>query len=414
MRSWTDLEIFLKKVSLRVSTSKYNRMKQVNDVSLHLQDKWELFGPVGPDPREIWSRLDRWGDQADIQPNEVQAAVRAALFGAGADCQPLWKRPGILAYLQKLTLETSNRRAAICFALGFWEIWPEDTMGFNDLVKSIKAVKQLDPALSDSFKRGYFERGFCESIGKRVPDSRFLEPYAEERTELFRRPSMNMFRRIWRARFPQYGEMMKNVFMPVQSVAIAKGNATFAPRCDRLKQRLDFINQDSRINNRLIDESLINEFGHAILEPFLDKFATKMLPDEKEQVLIVDFFERIIGPSAQLHDRRFSTLDDELKTLLKRWMNGRKLNWAFDVIDSATRRQIDNAKTEQWMKRREYWQGIWSKGYIDEIQVFMRKRLADEYRFQHPDMPTPCWSPSWHLCDCHYAHPPGQQSHSGY
>ena len=90
------------------------------------------------------------------------------------------------------------------------------------------------------------------------------------------------------------------------------------------------INQDSRINNRLIDESLINEFGHAILEPFLDKFATKMLPDEKEQVLIVDFFERIIGPSAQLHDRRFSTLDDELKTLLKRWMNGRKLNWAFD------------------------------------------------------------------------------------
>lgn len=55
MRSWTDLEIFLKKVSLRVSTSKYNRMKQVNDVSLHLQDKWELFGPVGPDPREIWS-----------------------------------------------------------------------------------------------------------------------------------------------------------------------------------------------------------------------------------------------------------------------------------------------------------------------------------------------------------------------
>ena len=386
MRSWTDLEIFLKKVSLRVSTSKYNRMKQVNDVSLHLQDKWELFGPVGPDLREIWPRLDRWGDQADIQPNEVQAAVRAALFGAGADCQPLWKRPGILAYLQKLTLETSNRRAAICFALGFWEIWPEDTMGFNDLVKSIKAVKQLDPALSDSFKRGYFERGFCESIGKRVPDSRFLEPYAEERTELFRRPSMNMFRRIWRARFPQYGEMMKNVFMPVQSVAIAKGNATFAPRCDRLKQRLDFINQDSRINNRLIDESLINEFGHAILEPFLDKFATKMLPDEKEQVLIVDFFERIIGPSAQLHDRRFSTLDDELKTLLKRWMNGRKLNWAFDVIDSATRRQIDNAKTEQWMKRREYWQGIWSKGYIDEIQVFMRKRLADEYRFQHPDI----------------------------
>lgn len=107
MRSWTDLEIFLKKVSLRVSTSKYNRMKQVNDVSLHLQDKWELFGPVGPDLREIWSRLDRWGDQADIQPNEVQAAVRAALFGAGADCQPLWKRPGILAYLQKLTLETT-------------------------------------------------------------------------------------------------------------------------------------------------------------------------------------------------------------------------------------------------------------------------------------------------------------------
>ncbi|WP_455764560.1 hypothetical protein, partial [Sutterella wadsworthensis] len=38
-------------------------MKQVNDVSLHLQDKWELFGPVGPDLREIWSRLDRWGDQ---------------------------------------------------------------------------------------------------------------------------------------------------------------------------------------------------------------------------------------------------------------------------------------------------------------------------------------------------------------
>ena len=121
-------------------------------------------------------------------------------------------------------------------------------MGFNDLVKSIKAVKQLDPALSDSFKRGYFERGFCESIGKRVPDSRFLEPYAEERTELFRRPSMNMFRRIWRARFPQYGEMMKNVFMPVQSVAIAKGNATFAPRCDRLKQRLDFINLGSRVD----------------------------------------------------------------------------------------------------------------------------------------------------------------------
>lgn len=38
-------------------------MKQVNDVSLHLQDKWELFGPVGPDLREIWSRLDRWRDQ---------------------------------------------------------------------------------------------------------------------------------------------------------------------------------------------------------------------------------------------------------------------------------------------------------------------------------------------------------------
>ena len=269
MRSWTDLEIFLKKVSLRVSTSKYNRMKQISDVSLRLQDQWEFFGPVGPDLREIWSRLDRQGDQADIQPNEVQAAVRATLFGAGADCQPLWKRPGILTYLQKLTLETTNRRAAICFALGFWEIWPEDTMGFNDLVKSIKAVKQLDPALSDAFKQGYFERGFCASIGKRVPDSDLLEPYAEERTKLFRRPSMNMFRRIWRARFPQYGEMMKKVF----SVAATKGNVQ---RHALLKQRLDFINQDSRINTRLIDETLINEFGHAILEPFLDKFAAKM------------------------------------------------------------------------------------------------------------------------------------------
>lgn len=379
MRSWTDLEIFLKKVSLRVSTSKYNRMKQISDVSLRLQDQWEFFGPVGPDLREIWSRLDRQGDQADIQPNEVQAAVRATLFGAGADCQPLWKRPGILTYLQKLTLETTNRRAAICFALGFWEIWPEDTMGFNDLVKSIKAVKRLDPALSDAFKQGYFERGFCASIGKRVPDSDLLEPYAEERTKLFRRPSMNMFRRIWRARFPQYGEMMKKVF----SVAATKGNVQ---RHALLKQRLDFINQDSRINTRLIDETLINEFGHAILEPFLDKFAAKMLPDENEQALIVDFFERIVGSAAQLHDRRFSRLDEELRTLLKRWMNGRKLNWAFDVIDSATRRQIDHVKAEQWMKRRDYWQGIWSKGYVDEIQVFMRKRLADEYRFQHPDI----------------------------
>ncbi len=386
MRSWTDLDIFLKKVSFRVSTSKYNRMKQISDVSLRLQDKWEFFGPVGPDLREIWSRLDRLGDQADIQPNEVQIAVRAALFGAGADCQPLWKRPGILTYLQKLTLETSNRRAAICFALGFWEIRPEDTMGFNDLVKSIKAVKQLDPALSDAFKRGYFERGFCESIGKRVPDSSFLEPYAEERTKLFRRPSMNMFRRIWRARFSHYGEMMKNVFMPVQSVSIAKGKATFATRCDRLKQRLDFINQDSRINNRIIDESLINEFGHAMLEPFLNTPGAAMLPTENEQALVVDFFERIVGSAAQLHDRRFSRLDEDLKTLLKRWMNGRKLNWAFDVIDSATRRQFDNAMAQQWMKRRDYWQEIWSKGYIDDIQVFMMKSYLNEYRYQHPDI----------------------------
>ena len=361
-------------------------MKQINDVSLRLQDKWEFFGPVGPDLREIWSRLDRLGDQADIQPNEVQVAVRAALFGAGADCQPLWKRPGILTYLQKLTLETTNRRAAICFALGFWEIWPEDSMGFNDLFNAIDAVKELDPSLSEAFKRDYFDRYFCELIGKRVPDSDLLEPYAEKCTEAFRRPSMTMFRRIWRARFPQYGEMMKNVFMPVQSVAIAKGKATFAPRCDRLKQRLYFINQDSRIKNQLIDETLINEFGFAILEPFLNTHGAVILPDVNEQALIVEFFERIIGSAAQLHDRRFNTLDVELKKLLKRWMNGRKLNWAFDVIDSATRRQFDNVKAQQWRDRRSYWYEFWSKGFIDDIQVFMMKNYLNEYRYQHPDI----------------------------
>lgn len=38
------------------------------------------------------------------------------------------------------------------------------------------------------------------------------------------------------------------------------------------------------------------------------------------------------------------------------------------------------------MKRRDYWQEIWSKGYIDDIQVFMMKSYLNEYRYQHPDI----------------------------
>uniref|UniRef100_UPI002622AFAE EH signature domain-containing protein n=1 Tax=uncultured Sutterella sp. TaxID=286133 RepID=UPI002622AFAE len=220
---------------------------------------------------------------------------------------------------------------------------------------------------------------FCKSIGESVQENVLLEPYAEECTQLFRRPSMNMFRRIWRARFSQYTEMMVKVF----SVAEAKGDVQ---RYVQLKQLLDFINQDSRINNQLIDETLIDKFGFAILEPFLDIRGAAILPTDKEEALIVEFFERIIGPSAQLHDRRFSTLNDDLQKLLKRWMNGRKLNWAFDVIDSATGRQFDHVKAQQWRDRRSYWHEFWSKGFIDDIQVFMMKNYLNEYRYQHPDI----------------------------
>lgn len=384
MHSWTELDVFLKKISLRVSTSKYNRMKQINDVSSKLQDKWELFGPIGPDHIEIWSRLERFGDKADIQPNEVLCAVRVALFGANADCPPLWKRLGLLRYLQQLTLSTSNRRAAILFALALWNEWPEDSFRFNDLLNSIKAVKVLDPSVNEAFKNRYFQRDFCISIGERVPPDVLLQPYAENCTQIFRKPSITMFRSIWRARFPQYREMMRDVFITSHRTALENGKSNL--RSDRLKQRLNFINQDSRIGNRLIDETRINEFGHAILSLFFEESNSALLPTKEEQELIVEFFERIIGSSTQSHNRRFSKLDDELQMLLKRWENGRKLNWAFDVVDSATRRQFDDIKAEQWLKRREYWQEKWSNGYVDKIQIFMPSRFLSEYRKQHPDI----------------------------